>query len=62
MFSKGQIIFGICFFISFVILIALSYKKDREVIRQNYKGSIWVLVGFIAFVLILLALKSYNFN
>jgi hypothetical protein len=61
MFSKGQIIFGICFFVGFVILIALSYKKDRAVIQQNYKGSLWVLVGFIGFILLLLALKSYSF-
>ncbi|PHQ27998.1 hypothetical protein [Leeuwenhoekiella nanhaiensis] len=59
MFSTGQIIFAILFFIAFVIFVSFSYKKDRKLHRKEYKGSFWVLVGFIAFVLILFGIKLY---
>jgi len=59
MLSTGQIIFAICFFVAFVILMVFSYRKDRKLHRKQYKGSLWILVGFIVFVLILLAVKLY---
>lgn len=57
MISTGQLIFAICFFVVFVIVIAISYRKDKKLHKKYYKGNIWVLVGFIAFFLILLAAK-----
>ena len=57
MFSTGQWIFAICFFVAFVILMVFSYRRDRKLHRKQYKGTIWVLVGFIVFVLLLLAAK-----
>ncbi len=57
MFSQGQIIFGICFFIAFVILISFMYRKDKSLHIKNYKGVRWILVGFLAFFLLLLAIK-----
>ncbi|MCC4214311.1 hypothetical protein LLW17_16400 [Leeuwenhoekiella sp. Mr9] len=59
MFSTGQIIFALLFFVSFVIFVSFSYKKDRKLHRKEYKGSFWVLIGFIAFVLILFVIKLY---
>ena len=59
MFSTGQIIFAILFFVAFVIFVSFSYKKDRKLHRKEYKGSFWVLIGFIAFVLILFGIKYY---
>ncbi|PIV50519.1 MAG: hypothetical protein COZ75_03675 [Flavobacteriaceae bacterium CG_4_8_14_3_um_filter_34_10] len=57
MFSQGQLIFAILFFIVFVILIILSYKKDRVLHKKYYKGSVWVFVGFLVFFLFLFAIK-----
>ncbi|AZQ45218.1 hypothetical protein EJ995_09925 [Nonlabens ponticola] len=57
MFSQGQIVFGIIFFIAFVILITFMYRKDKTLHRKNYKGVIWILVGFLAFFALLLAIK-----
>jgi len=59
MLSTGQIIFAICFFVAFVILMIFSYRKDKKLHQKQYKGSIWILVGFIVFVLLLLAVKTY---
>ena len=59
MFSTGQLIFAICFFVAFVILMVISYRRDRKLHRKQYKGTIWILVGFIVFVLLLLAAKLY---
>jgi len=57
MISTGQLVFAICFFVAFVIIIAISYRKDKKLHKKYYKGNIWVLVGFIVFFLILLAAK-----
>ncbi len=57
MISTGQIIFAICFFVAFVILMVFSYRKDRKLHNKQFKGSLWVLVGFIVFILLLLAVK-----
>ena len=59
MFSTGQMIFALFFVIAFVIVMIFSYRKDKNLHKKYYKGSFWVLVGFIAFVLILMAIKTY---
>ena len=57
MFSNGQITFGILFAIVFFILISFMYKKDLNIHKKYYKGSIWVLIGFIGFLLMIAAIK-----
>ncbi|MEJ2113964.1 MAG: hypothetical protein P8X62_09850 [Flavobacteriaceae bacterium] len=57
MFTKGQWIFGILFFIAFVIVITYTYRKDLKLHRRYYKGSIWVLLAFISFILFIALLK-----
>ncbi len=57
MFSKGQIIFGILFAITFIIALVFAYRKDLKVHRKYYKGSLWVLLAFIAFLGMIVAIK-----
>ncbi len=57
MFSKEQIIFGILFVIAFIIALVYAYRKDLNLHKRYYKGSIWVLVAFIAFLLFIVAIK-----
>ena len=57
MFSTGQLIFAVVFFIGFVGIIALAYRKDKAIHEKQFKGSLWVLVGFIVFIAILTGLK-----
>ncbi len=57
MFSKGQIIFGVLFFIVFAIIIGFTYRKDLKLHKRFYSGSIWVLIAFIAFILFISAIK-----
>ncbi|PQB03825.1 hypothetical protein [Aureitalea marina] len=59
MFSSGQLIFAIFFVIAFVALMVFSYRKDKQLHRKHYKGSLWVLVGFLLFSGLLLFLKWY---
>ena len=47
MFSKEQIIFGILFVIAFTIALVYAYRKDLNLHKRYYKGSIWVLVAII---------------
>jgi hypothetical protein len=49
MFSKGQLIFAILFFITFVIGISWAYLKDKKTNMFFYKGSYKILV-FALFV------------
>ena len=59
MFSTGQLIFAAVFFVVFVVVIAFSYRKDIALHKKYYKGSLFVLVGFIVFILILFVIKEF---
>jgi hypothetical membrane protein len=58
MFSTGQLIFALFFVFTFTAVIIYSYKKDKQKSRQYFKGSFWVLIGFLVFVGLLVTLKS----
>ncbi|MAX70457.1 MAG: hypothetical protein CMC76_05045 [Flavobacteriaceae bacterium] len=57
MFSNGQLIFGLLFFIVFVIIIGFQYRKNLKLHKQHYKGTIWILIAFIAFIGMIAAIK-----
>ena len=57
MFSQGQLLFGIVFAIVFAIVILITYKKDAAQNKKYYKGSLWILILFIAFILGIAAIK-----
>lgn len=59
MFSTGQLIFALLFFISFVIAISYSYRKDILVHRRVYKGSYKIVVGFLIFIGLLFVIKIF---
>lgn len=58
MLSTGQWIFAGLFFVAFVIFVTYSYRKDLKLHRKQYKGSRWILLGFIGFVLLLFLIKQ----
>jgi ABC-type transport system involved in cytochrome c biogenesis permease component len=60
MFSNGQLLFGLIFFISFLIIISYSYKKDLKKLDGSYTGIKWVIIGFICFVTVLVVLKKLS--
>gem|GEM_PF-130407 len=53
MFSKGQIVFAVLFFVAFVIAISIAYTKDKGYNKKMFKGSYKVLLFslFIFFAL-----------
>ncbi|WP_299113033.1 hypothetical protein [uncultured Winogradskyella sp.] len=57
MFTTGQLIFGILFFIAFIIAITLQYRKDIKIRKTHYKGAIWILIAFIGFIGMIAAVK-----
>lgn len=57
MFSTGQLIFGILFFITFAIIIGYQYRKDLPLHKRYYKGTIWILIAFIGFIAMIAAIK-----
>lgn len=57
MFTTGQLIFAILFAITFLLIIILSYKKDRKIHLKNYKGVIWVAIAFAIFLIFLVSIK-----
>ncbi len=59
MFTTGQLVFAIIFFVVFVFVLVYSYRGDMKLHKKQYKGSLWVLVGFILFVLFLMMMKAY---
>ena len=58
MFSTGQLVFAILFFISFLIIVTMSYRKDLKGLKGSYSGIRWVIIGFISFVTLLVVLKN----
>ena len=60
MFSNGQFLFAIIFFVVFTIAITISYKKDLKKLKGSYTGIRWVIIGFIFFVSLLVVLKKLS--
>ncbi len=58
MFSPGQLIFAAVFSICFIIVMIFSYRKDLKIHKQYYRGSLWILVGFLLFIGFLFIIKS----
>lgn len=59
MFSTGQMVFAALFFVAFVAVIIYSYRKDIALHRKYYRGSLYVLAGFILFIILLFVIKVY---
>jgi len=57
MFTKGQWLFGILFFLAFVLVMVYAYRKDLRLHRRYYTGTIWILLAFISFILMIVAVK-----
>ncbi len=57
MFSSGQIIFGGLFAFAFIAVLIYAYRKDLALHRKYYRGTIWVLLAFICFVLFIVSIK-----
>jgi hypothetical protein len=60
MFTNGQLVFGVIFFISFIIIITYSYRKDLKKLDGSYSGIKWVILGFLTFVTLLVILKKIS--
>ena len=57
MFSTGQWIFGLLFFVVFSIIIGIQYRKDLKLHKKYYKGTFWVLLAFISFIGLIAVVK-----
>jgi hypothetical protein len=57
MFSTGQLIFALLFFVAFVIIISVQYRKDLKLHKRYYKGTVWILIAFIGFIAMLATVK-----
>ncbi len=57
MFSTGQLIFAVLFAIAFIAVMIYTYRKDLKLHKQNYKGTLWVLLAFLAFIGFIVAIK-----
>ena len=59
MFSKGQLIFALVFFIGFVIAIVVAFMKDKKGNGSYFKGSYKILIGFLIFIALLFVIKIF---
>jgi short subunit fatty acids transporter len=57
MFSTGQLLFALLFFIAFVAAMVISYRKDFKIHEIYYKGNFKVLIGFLVFIVLLFVIK-----
>lgn len=59
MFTQGQMAFAGFFIVTFIAVMIFAYRKDIKLHRAFYKGSYWVLLGFLAFIGLLFIIKIY---
>jgi len=59
MFTQGQLIFAGFFVVAFIVAMIFVYKKDLNTHKLHYKGSFKILLGFMAFIIILFLIKIY---
>jgi hypothetical protein len=57
MFSTGQIYFAVFFILTFVITMIAVYRKDLKGMKPFYKGTYWILIGFLIFIGLLFLIK-----
>lgn len=57
MFTKGQWIFALLFVVAFVAAMVYTYRKDLALHKKYYRGSIWILIAFIAFIFMIAVIK-----
>ncbi|HNQ27122.1 MAG TPA: hypothetical protein PKL92_04310 [Aquaticitalea sp.] len=57
MFTKGQLIFALLFIIVFAAALIYTYRKDIKLHRKHYRGSVWVLIAFVSFILFIAIIK-----
>ncbi len=62
MFSTGQWIFAAFFLVAFIAVMIYSYRKDLALHKKYYRGSLFVLIGFIVFIALLFVIKEYLKN
>ncbi len=62
MFSRGQALFAVFFFITFLAIIIFSYRKDIKNHKVHYKGSLKILLIFIMSLLGLFLIKYFTQN
>ena len=59
MFTRGQLIFAILFAMAFFVAMIYAYHKDKKLHNKYYRGSVWVLIVFISFLLMIAAIKFF---
>ncbi|AXG72168.1 hypothetical protein KORDIASMS9_04436 [Kordia sp. SMS9] len=59
MFTTGQLIFAAFFVIVFTVIMVYAYRKDLKLHRRYYKGSLWVLLVFILFIVTIVVIKKF---
>lgn len=57
MFSTGQIYFAVFFILTFIISMTAVYRKDLKAMKPFYKGTYWILIGFLCFIGLLFFIK-----
>jgi hypothetical protein len=57
MFTTGQLVFAGFFIVVFVAVMIYVYRKDLALHKKYYKGSYWILLAFLGFIGMLLAIK-----
>jgi len=57
MFTTGQLLFAALFAIAFIIALIYAYRKDVNLHKKYYTGTVWVLIAFVSFILFIAAIK-----
>ena len=59
MFSTGQWYFALFFVITFIAVMIYVYRKDLKDLKLQYRGTYWILLGFLLFIASLFVIKIF---
>lgn len=59
-FSQGQLLFAAFFVVAFAIVMVVSYRKDLNLHKKYYKGSLLILIAFLLFIASLFVIKNFT--
>jgi TM2 domain-containing membrane protein YozV len=57
MFSNSQLIFALFFIITFLIILIISYSKDKKQQKEYFKGTYKILIVFFLILSSLFLIK-----
>lgn len=65
MFTTGRLVFTLCFFVAFVIMMAWAYRKDLKINQLHFSNNYRIILGIVlifSLLFLIIKIKSWYFK